>query len=200
MIPILVRKIFNKVKWNYPASENVIYLTFDDGPIPGITPWVLQELKSYNARATFFCIGDNVRKNPDVYAQIDPEIHAIGNHTMHHLKGWNTTNKSYYNDVEEAEKFIHSALFRPPYGQIRLSQMQHLSRKYNIIMWDVLSKDYDESVDGEYCYQRVIKNAKPGSIIVFHDSIKAEKRLRHVLPKVLKYYSEKGWRFERLVY
>jgi peptidoglycan/xylan/chitin deacetylase (PgdA/CDA1 family) len=193
MVPLLVRKLFNKVTWNIQTSEKVVYLTFDDGPIPEVTPWVLDELKKYTAKATFFCIGDNVKKHPDVYASILNAGHSIGNHTMHHVNGWMTDHSTYYKDIHQASTYIHSKLFRPPYGKIRLSQMNTLSKKYNIIMWDVLSKDYDQSLSGEDCYSRVINNLKPGSIIVFHDSLKAEKRLRYALPKVLEYMKENGW-------
>lgn len=198
MVPAVVQKLFNKVTWHLPSSEKVLYLTFDDGPIPEVTPWVLEELDKFNASATFFCIGDNVRKHPEIFSQIDPTKHSIGNHTMHHLKGWLTDNISYYKDTALAAKYISSSLFRPPYGKIRLSQMNRLSKKYRIIMWDVLSKDYDQRLTGDDCFRRVIKNVKPGSIVVFHDSLKAEARLRIALPKVLAHFHAEGWKFRAL--
>lgn len=198
MVSALVRRIFNRVTWRKPGKEKVVYLTFDDGPIPEVTPWVLEQLKKYDASATFFCIGDNVRKHKDIFDSIDRNIHSVGNHTMHHLKGWITDNTSYYKDIALAAKLIPAKLFRPPYGKIRLSQMKRLSKKYQIIMWDVLSKDYDTSLSGEKCLQRVIRNVRPGSIVVFHDSLKARPRLEHALPATLEYFHKNGWRFGRL--
>jgi peptidoglycan/xylan/chitin deacetylase (PgdA/CDA1 family) len=179
-------------------SKKNIYLTFDDGPIPQITEWVLQLLKEYNAEATFFCIGDNVRKYPEVYKQLINSPHSIGNHTMHHLNGWLTDNRTYNKDVGESEKYISSELFRPPYGKIRLSQIRNLKAKYHIVMWDVLSKDYDTTLKGEQCFARVKNGVGNGSIVVFHDSVKAESRLRYALPKTLEYFSERNFSFRAI--
>jgi peptidoglycan/xylan/chitin deacetylase (PgdA/CDA1 family) len=194
----LLKFFFPSLTWRIPTKDHVIYLTFDDGPIPEITPWVLEQLKLYNAKATFFCIGDNVRKHPDVMKAVIDAGHSIGNHTMHHLNGFLTLNKNYFKDIEACREFVTSKLFRPPYGKIRLSQIKKLKNNFRIIMWDVLSKDYDISLTGAQCFQRVKNNSGPGSIIVFHDSLKAENRLRFVLPATLKYFSEKGYTFQKI--
>ncbi len=190
-----LQNIFPSLTWQIPSTKPVIYLTFDDGPIPEVTPWVLDQLKQYDAQATFFCIGDNVRKHPDVMKLVIEFGHSTGNHTMHHLNGFMTQNKNYFKDVEECKKYVHSDLFRPPYGKIRLSQIRRLKSEFRIVMWDVLSKDYDVNMTGEQCFERIRKSTKPGSIIVFHDSLKAEKRLRFALPETLKYFSERGYSF-----
>ncbi len=177
-----------------------MYLTFDDGPHPEITPFVLKELKKYNALATFFCIGKNVLAYPDVYKQILNEGHSVGNHTQNHLNGWKTSNDVYMSDVAEAANFIDSNLFRPPYGKITLFQARHLrdvikGRKPEVIMWDVLSADFDNRITNEQSLQYVILKALPGSIVVFHDSEKAFQKLQYVLPKVLHHFSDKGFKF-----
>jgi peptidoglycan/xylan/chitin deacetylase (PgdA/CDA1 family) len=200
----VLKKLFGSLVWRIPTNDPVLFLTFDDGPIPEITPWVLELLKQYQAKATFFCIGDNVRKHPDIYKQVIEQGHVIGNHTFHHLNGWTTGNKKYFDDIDKCASLLKkqasasnnvSDLFRPPYGKIRPTQLARLKKQYRIIMWDVLSKDYDTSLSGEQCIQRVVKQAKPGSIIVFHDSLKAAPRLKIALPKVLSYFNEKGYRF-----
>jgi peptidoglycan/xylan/chitin deacetylase (PgdA/CDA1 family) len=177
-----------------PANEKTIYLTFDDGPTPGITDWVLNTLDEFNAAATFFCVGENARKFPDLLKRISSH-HSIGNHTMHHLNGWKTGDDEYVNDVKECDREFRSGLFRPPYGKIKRSQVKRLQNDYRIIMWDVLSKDYNQSFRGEDCLRRIIAGSRNGSIIVFHDSIKAESRLRYVLPATLRYFSGRGFRF-----
>lgn len=198
--PWWLKKIYSSYTWGIPTKEKNLYLTFDDGPHPEITPFVLNELRKYNALATFFCIGKNVLAYPDVYKQIFDGGHSVGNHTQNHLNGWKTANDVYMNDVAEAANYIDSNLFRPPYGKISLFQARNLSkamkgRKAKIIMWDVLSADFDTSVTPEQSLQFVIVRAKEGSIIVFHDSEKAFPRLKYVLPKVLYYFSEKGFKF-----
>lgn len=184
--------------WHVPVKDKILYLTFDDGPIPEVTPWVLEELKKRNVKATFFCIGDNVRKYPMIFQSIRENGHTTGNHTYHHLNGWNTADKKYSEDIELANKLISSRLFRPPYGKIRISQISALKKKYRIVMWDVLSKDYDINLNGEHCYQRVIKSAQPGSVIVFHDSLKAQDRIRFALPKVMDHFIKMGYTFAAL--
>ena len=178
-----------------PANSKTLYLTFDDGPIHEVTPWVLDQLKNYNARATFFCIGDNVKKNPDLLKQMLEANHSIGNHTMHHLNGWLTPNQKYFDDIVACKKYVQSELFRPPYGKIKRTQALRLKKEFKIVMWDVLSKDYNPSFSGEQCFENVKQSARPGSIIVFHDSLKAEKRLRVALPATLKYFSDQGYSF-----
>lgn len=180
------------------TDKREIFLTFDDGPIPVVTPWVLEILKQYNAKATFFCVGDNVKKNSSVYDQVKAEGHKIGNHTMNHLNGWTNFNKTYFENIQKCNDLVHSDLFRPPYGKIKPTQINYLKKNYKIIMWDVLSKDYDEDQTGIECFERVKKNCKPGSIIVFHDSLKAEKRLRYALPKSLEFLTKEGYTFSTL--
>lgn len=185
--------------WNIPTQEKTLYLTFDDGPVPEATPYVLDLLKQYNAQATFFCVGENVKKHPALFRRILDEGHATGNHTYHHLNGWKTKNHTYISNIGSADGLIHSRLFRPPYGKLKLSQYAHLKSHYSIIMWDVLSKDYDQSITGEQCLQRVIRKTKPGSILVFHDSIKAFERMQYALPRTLEYFSKKGFAFKKIL-
>lgn len=197
-MPLLLQLMFPSLTWRIPEIGKTIYLTFDDGPIPEITPWVLKTLDEFNALATFFCIGDNVMKNPDLIKLLLNSKHTLGNHTMHHLNGWQSKNKKYFSDISECKQLINSKLFRPPFGKIKLSQVWKLKKEFRIIMWDVLSKDYDTSLTGEDCFENVKRNTKNGSIIVFHDSLKAEKRLRFALPQTLKYFSEQGYSFAAL--
>lgn len=201
----LIKKIFSNYVWDVSNSENKIYLTFDDGPTPEITEWVLKVLKKYNAKATFFCIGNNVEKYPEIFEKVINEGHYLGNHTFNHLNGWKTSTEDYLENslqwsvVSEKStncrlKTENCQLFRPPYGKIKLSQSKKLRELgYKIIMWDVLSADFDTSISPEKCLDNVLKNTKPGSIIVFHDSIKAFPNLEYTLPKALKYWTEKGF-------
>ena len=196
--PFLYRLFFPNLTWNIPTTEKIIYLTFDDGPIPGVTPWVLDELEKYHAKATFFCIGDNIRKNQQVYQQIIDAGHQTGNHTFNHLNGWKVSTSDYLQNTQLAADVCKSGLFRPPYGKIKFRQATALRNKYKIIMWDVLSYDFDKATTPEQCFKNVIDYAGPGSIVVFHDSLKAEKNLRFALPEVLKYFSERGYKFENI--
>ena len=198
--PWWLKKIYPSYTWSIPTKEKVIYLTFDDGPHPEITPFVLKELKNYNALATFFCVGKNVLAYPDVYRQVLNEGHSVGNHTQNHLNGWRTSNDVYMTDIAEAAKYIDSNLFRPPYGKITTFQAKHLraamkGRKPRVIMWDVLSADFDQAITNEQCLQFVVLKALPGSIVVFHDSEKAFQKLQYALPKVLHHFCEKGFKF-----
>ncbi len=195
---MLLDALTKNLVWSIKTTKKEVFLTFDDGPIPEVTPWVLETLKQYDAKATFFCVGDNVKKHPDIYRMIVDQGHKVGNHTMNHFNGWTNFNKTYFENIEKCNAMIHSNLFRPPYGKIKPSQISHLKNDYRIIMWDVLTKDYDASVTGEYCFEKVKKNCKPGSIIVFHDSIKAEKRLRKALPKSLEYLKQEGYTFSSI--
>lgn len=196
--PLLLQKLFPSITWRIPDSKNSLYLTFDDGPIPVVTPWVLETLDKYNAKATFFCIGQNVKRYPEIYREIISRGHQTGNHTHRHLNGWNVKNKNYFADVSECSNYVHSTLFRPPYGKIKPSQIRELKKNYQLVMWDVLSQDYDEKRTAGQCSASVIRESKPGSIIVFHDSIKAESRLRGSLPTVLEHFIKKGFEFTRL--
>lgn len=197
-IPNFLQRLFSKYTFSLPTSEKVIYLTFDDGPISEVTPWVLEQLAAYNAKATFFMIGDNVRKYPKVYAQVLNEKHRIGNHTFNHLNGWKTTNEIYFKNVAECAAVIDTKLFRPPYGKLKPSQAKYLRKQYQIVLWDILSGDFDATISSEQCLDNILKNAEKGSIIVFHDSLKAEKHLRFVLPKVLEHFSKKGFVFKKV--
>lgn len=201
----IIKNIFSNYIWNIPNSEKKVYLTFDDGPTPEITEWVLTQLKKYNFRATFFCIGNNIEKHPELFNQLIVDGHAIGNHTFNHVKGWNTPNKTYLKEVEKCEGMIQhysinqnlSKLFRPPYGKIKPLQSRKLRKLgYKIIMWDVLSADYKQTITKEKCLENVVKNVESGSIIVFHDSIKAFPNLEYVLPKTLQFLSENGYQCE----
>ena len=196
--PKVIQNMFPGFTWKVNADEPVMYLTFDDGPVPEITDWVLNELKKHNAKASFFCVGLNVKKNPALFERIKNEGHAIGNHTYQHLNGWDTENIPYFHDVRHCANLVKSELFRPPYGKLKPKQVQFLQRHYQIIMWDVLSGDFDQSLDKEKCFMNVVNGAGHGSIVVFHDSYKAEKNLKYTLPKVLKYFSKLGYRFENL--
>jgi peptidoglycan/xylan/chitin deacetylase (PgdA/CDA1 family) len=207
-----VKKIFPNYVWDIPNNENKVFLTFDDGPTPEITEWVLEELKRYNAKATFFCIGNNIEKHPEIFEKVIKEGHSIGNHTFNHLKGWKTSIEEYVENValcsnQIAEKkslnsdFLNlpSTFFRPPYGKIKPSQSKKLrALGYKIIMWDIISFDFNIETSKEKCLENVIKNVQSGSIIVFHDSLKAEKNLKYALPKTLKFLKERGYKCEKI--
>jgi peptidoglycan/xylan/chitin deacetylase (PgdA/CDA1 family) len=195
--PGWLKMFYPRRLWKMKTAEKVIYLTFDDGPHPAMTTFVLDTLKKAGAKATFFCIGKNVATHPDIYQRILEEGHQTGNHTQQHLNGWKTSDAIYLRDVEAASGHISSRLFRPPYGRIKSSQARQL-KKYTIVMWDVLSGDFDESISEEKCLKNVIGNTGPGSIVVFHDSEKAASRLRFVLPRVLEFFMEKGYKFSAL--
>ena len=190
---ILTKKLFT---WQINTSKKTIYLTFDDGPTKELTQWILRILKQFNAKATFFVVGNNAQENPNLIKLILNEGHSIGNHTFNHLKSSNSTNKEYFNSIEKSNKVFESKLFRPPYGKIKFSQAKQLESKYQIIMWSVLSGDFDNKISPEKCLKNAINNTTKGSIIVFHDNIKAEKNLKYSLPKYLKHYSDLGFSFD----
>lgn len=203
--PYLLRKFYSQLIWNFSAKKKCVYLTFDDGPIPEITPFVLAQLKQFNAKATFFCIGQNVEKHPELFQRIKSEGHAVANHTFNHLDGWKTKNEVYLENVKLADKLIESKFFRPPYGRIKKSQIKFLTSSiartqtpYKIIMWDVLSYDFDIKTSPQKCLANVTDYAKEGSIIVFHDSLKAKNNLEYSLPKTLKHFSDKGFAFDAI--
>lgn len=198
-----IKKIFNNLVWDISNSDKKIYLTFDDGPIPDVTEWVLDFLKSEEIKATFFCIGDNIKKHPEVYKRILAEGHQTGNHTFNHLNGWKTETNHYIDNFKFCETEClklnteHSFLFRPPYGKIKPSQSKGIRQLgYKIIMWDVLSYDFDPTISAEKCLENVISNTAQGSIIVFHDSLKAEKNLKYALPKAIQILKNKGFVFD----
>ena len=199
--PWFLKKIYPDCTWNIKTDENILFLTFDDGPHPHATPFVLGELKKYNAKATFFCVGKNVKEFFSIYQQMVNDGHKPGNHTYHHLNGWKTNDKKYLEDVLEAAKIIDSDLFRPPYGRITRFQLKAIrgkKLKLKPVMWDVLSGDFDTNLSADNCYLNVINNAEKGSIIVFHDSSKSFPVLQQALPRVLEYYSKKGFQFKTL--
>ncbi len=205
--PSIVKKMFPNYVWSIKTVQKELFLTFDDGPTPGVTDWVLDTLKPFNAKATFFCVGDNVKKYPDLFKCIIQEGHAIGNHTNNHLKGWDTTTELYLNNIDEAEQTMQrlipdlnsEKLFRPPYGKLKPKQGEAIKNLgYKIVMWDVLSIDWDKTILQETCLNNVIHNAKEGSIIVFHDSVKAEKNLKYALPKALDHFTKKGFTFKAI--
>ena len=201
--PWWLRKIFPSYLWHRKTTEKILYLSFDDGPHPVATPFVLEELRRHNAKATFFCIGKNVARYPELYERILFEGHSVGNHTYHHLNGWKTKDEDYVADVLNADELISSSLFRPPYGRITASQAKKIRRRNNgsdriIVMWDIVSGDFDKNLNGMQCAENVIRNARPGSIIVCHDSEKAFSRIEIMLPEVLKFFSGNGYRFESL--
>ena len=193
--PLFIQKLLPYYTWRAPKESPVVYLTFDDGPIPDVTPWVLDQLRAYDAKGTFFCVGDNVRKHPAIYEAILAEGHRTGNHTMNHLNGWKHTPAVYNDNVRACGQYVKSNLFRPPYGRIRPAQRRFLQQHYLIVMWDVLSGDFDTALSPQACLQNVLDPATNGSIVVFHDSLKAEPRLKVALPGVLRHFSEKGFAF-----
>tara|TARA_R110002049_G_scaffold58799_2_gene159522 strand:+ start:2547 stop:3158 length:612 start_codon:yes stop_codon:yes gene_type:complete len=192
-VPKLLRTYYPNLTWEGSSNiENAVYLTFDDGPIPEVTPWVLDLLKEYDIKATFFCIGDNVRKYPDIFERIVSEGHATGNHTFNHIKGWGSSDLEYLKNIELARELIDSKLFRPPYGRIKKSQIELIRKDYQIIMWSVLSGDYNRRRSPSQCFLNVKRNLKSGSIIVFHDSLKAERNMKYALKKTLELIKERG--------
>ena len=193
--PYVAKIVYPSLVWDMPSDENRIYLTFDDGPHPDITVSVLELLEKYNAKATFFCVGENVHKFPETFKNIKSHGHSVGNHTYNHLNGWKTNNNDYFANVEKANKIIGTNLFRPPYGRIRPAQIKQLKQNYKIIMWSVLSYDFDARVSRESCLENSIKNSRPGSIIVFHDSEKSRERMFYACEGFLDYFSQRGVEF-----
>jgi len=199
--PFLIPMFYPSLVWRVKPAPRELYLTFDDGPVPGPTEFVLETLQRFSASATFFCIGDNVRKHPDVFAKVVSHGHAIGNHTYHHLDGWKTRNEKYLEDIDQCahEMAQHGPamgqLFRPPYGKITQQQIKQL-RHYHIIMWDVLSMDFNKDIPAESGLRKTIRASRDGSIVVFHDSFKAEKKLQYMLPRFLDHFAQQGYRFK----
>ncbi|MBV8255156.1 MAG: polysaccharide deacetylase family protein [Chitinophaga sp.] len=199
--PGIIKAIYSSCIWDMPASTNAVYLTFDDGPHPEATPFVLDQLKKYGAKGTFFCIGKNVIAYPEIYQRILEEGHSIGNHTHNHLNGWKTSTEKYMENVMQAREYINSPLFRPPYGRITPFQIRMLKRQIpgaKIIMWDLLSGDFDTDINGEACVQNVVFKLKPGAIVVFHDSTKAWERLSYALPRVLEFCKKQHFELRAL--
>jgi len=192
------RAIFPRAIWSMPRDEKKLFLTFDDGPTPGVTESVLEILAQYEAKATFFCIGKKVEEQPELYQQMLSAGHRPGNHTYNHLSGWKTKNDLYFKNIEQCASKVDSTMFRPPYGAIALSQYNYLEPKYRIILWDVLCGDFDPANSKERCFGNVVKHAIEGSIVVFHDSVKAADKVLYALPRVIEYFLEKGFAFNAL--
>ncbi|WP_245705932.1 polysaccharide deacetylase family protein [Catalinimonas alkaloidigena] len=203
--------MFPSFTWHMPTQQTELFLTFDDGPIPGVTDFVLEQLDQHDAKGTFFCVGDNVRKYPDEFRRVLQKGHAVGNHTFHHLNGWRTDDEHYLDNIRRCDEVMQAVggddfehrplgrrLFRPPYGRVTRDQIRMVRPQYRVIMWDVLTADYDASLGQERCLQKALQYSRPGSIVIFHDSHKAEKNLRYVLPRLLDHFSEKGFQFKTL--
>ena len=189
--PKLIRRLLPDLIWDMEDREYV-YLTFDDGPTPGVTEWILGELAKYNAKATFFCLGKNAEMYPDLFQMIVDAGHKIGNHSYSHQKGWETSLERYVEDVDFANQILHTDLFRPPYGRISPAQARMLGKRYSIIMWAINSRDYSPHVSPQNCLRNVTKYVEGGSIVVFHDSVKAFRNVHYALPRTLKFLQEKG--------
>lgn len=190
--PKIIRKLYPSFIWNFPDEKDAVFLTFDDGPRPEVTPWVLDILDKYNAKATFFCIGKNVEMFPELFEEVKRRGHAVGNHSYSHVKGWGMQTGDYVRDIDIAGDMIKSNLFRPPYARIGTNQARVLSERYKTIMWNIISRDYNRSLSGDACARNVIRYLEPGSIIVFHDSIKCAQNLFIALPQVLEAIKAKG--------
>ena len=196
--PRVIQNLFPNYTWKIPVQDQRVYLTFDDGPSPEVTPWVLNQLAAYDAKATFFAVGENVEQHPDLFQQVIDAGHTVGNHTYSHLSGCATENISFFHDARRGAQLVNSTLFRPPYGRVKPRQAQFLQRHYRIIMWDILSGDFDNSITKEQCLYNVLHNVEPGSIIVFHDNNKAKDKLAYVLPRVLEHLQNEGYQFDAL--
>lgn len=199
-LPGFFTRLFNDVVWRIPVSEKIVYLTFDDGPIPEVTPWLLDLLKQENIKATFFCVGENVVNYPDIYRRILDNGHSVGNHTYNHWQGLHKDNEDYFRNIEKAAISIDSDLFRPPHGWLKSSQYYFLKKQFRIIMWDLISCDYDAGRKPEEVLRNVIRFVRPGSVITFHDSIKAKRNLTEALPSAIRWMKEQGYRFEAIPY
>lgn len=197
--PLLYRLLFPEAIWRVKhKNRKVVYLTFDDGPVPGVTPWVLDLLDAYDIKATFFLVGDNVRRSPELFSEIKRRGHSWGNHTMHHMQGMKVTTMRYMRDVTEADRLIGSILFRPPHGLLRWKQAAIIKSHYNLVMYDLVTRDYSKKLNAEQVVENVKHYTRNGSIIVFHDSLKAERNLRQALPKAIEWLKEQGYEFCRL--
>jgi peptidoglycan/xylan/chitin deacetylase (PgdA/CDA1 family) len=199
-LPLFFTSLFEDIVWRYSESEKIVYLTFDDGPIPEVTPWVLNLLREENIKATFFCVGENVMKYPEVYSQILNDGHSVGNHTYNHWQGLKNDNQDYFSNIEKARSYIDSDLFRPPHGWLKTTQYQYLKKQFRIIMWDLVTCDYDFRVKPEKVFSNIKEYVRPGSVITFHDSIKAERNLTIALPLAIQWLKEQGYQFEAIPY
>lgn len=196
----LLKKLYPSFTWDKPTTEKILYLTFDDGPVPYLTEWVLDTLNQYQAKATFFCVGDNIRKHPHIFEKVKKQGHSVGNHTFNHLNGWKTSLEFYIENINLCQQFTgtDTNLFRPPYGKITRKQAANVLKSHQIIMWDVLSGDFDQKLSPTDCLKKLIQHSKKGSIITFHDNVKAQKNLQYVLPEYLAYFALQGYKFDKL--
>ncbi len=199
-LPGFFTALFKNAEWRYAGNKKVVFLTFDDGPVPEVTPWVLQLLRKEGIKATFFCVGENVKKYPEVYRQILEDGHSVGNHTFNHWQGLKKKNQEYFRNIKKAGLYIDSDLFRPPHGWLKLSQYHHLKKHFRIIMWDLISCDYDVRIKPEKVLKNITDFVRPGSIITFHDSFKAKRNLTEALPQAISWIREQGYRFEAIPY
>lgn len=196
--PLLYRMLFPECVWRIQKKKKCVYLTFDDGPIPEVTPWVLDTLDRYGVKATFFMVGDNVRRHPELLEEVLRRGHSVGNHTMNHMQGRIVATETYLENIEKANDLIHTNLFRPPHGLMRFSQSKAVRANYSVIMYDVVTRDYAGNIDGEGVLANVKRFARKGSIIVFHDSLKAEKNMKYALPKAIEWLLENGYELEKI--
>ena len=194
--PRFIRRLYPRACWRLNASVRAVYLTFDDGPIPEVTPWVLDVLDKYKIKATFFMVGDNVQKHPTVYQMVVERGHRIGNHTYNHLRGVEEPTKCYVANINKANRWLKTDLFRPPYGFMRMSQYHDLSERYRIIMWDLVTRDYNTKLSGEQIFNKVKRYARHGSIITFHDSLRATHNLHYALPRAIEWLLSEGYEFK----
>lgn len=207
----LLSFFYPSLTWSRKETDKIIYLTFDDGPIPELTDFVLEQLKAFNARATFFCVGENIYKHPLIYKRVLQEGHRTANHTYNHLNGWKNNDHDYLNNIFKCDEVMQEVsrelgivssldkkLFRPPYGKIKKSQIREVIKEFEVIMWSVLTGDFDQNLSKEDCFRKAVKYTKPGSIVVFHDNLKAERNLKYCLPRYLEYFSLKGYEFRSL--
>ena len=199
--PKIIRKFFSSLTWNFECKENAknVFITFDDGPTSDITYWILDTLDRYDAKATFFCLGKNVEQYNQQYQEMVKRGHIVGNHTYSHMRGWSVSTADYLEDIDLANDTIGSNLFRPPYGRITIQQINRVSERYNIIMWDVLSMDYSNLISPKKCLRNVIDNIRGGSIVVFHDSAKSEENMKYVLPLMLEYLKDNGYSCKSII-
>ena len=196
--PSIIKPIFKDLTWKIKTNKKEIFITFDDGPEPEVTPQVLSVLEQYSAKATFFCIGENIKKHPEIFRRVLAGGHSVGNHTENHLNGWKTDTFPYLKNVAKCQRRHQFSLYRPPYGKISKQQSNALKNRFKIIMWDVLSGDFDPKITKEKCLENVLGNSEEGSIIVFHDSQKAKEKMLYTLPKFLEQYTKKGFEFKAL--
>lgn len=197
--PVIYRMLFPEGLWRIiRPGKKCVYLTFDDGPIPAVTPWVLDLLDKYGIKATFFCVGENVMRYPEVFEEVKRRGHVVGNHTHNHLQGLKVSTETYVQNVQKANEYINSTLFRPPHGLMKGTQSKTLKREFNIIMYDLITRDYCRKIDGEQVFKNVRKYARNGSIIVFHDSLKSEKNMKYALPRAIEWLLKEGYTFETI--